>query len=121
MSDSPFKATHARSTAAGRTFLYKSSTERPGDSALVWCLEDWMWVISDNWDNEDLSNGSSHGFLTIPDLSSAYLQQVTCELLIRQYPEGHPQFTREDWRAEVQAENTELGYWMWVVHQLESE
>jgi hypothetical protein len=36
-------------------------------------------------------------------------------------PEGdgeHPRFTRADWRHEVAAENTLLGYWAWVEAQI---
>lgn len=29
-------------------------------------------------------------------------------------------WTRERWRAEVAAENTQLGYWEWAAHQQEA-
>jgi hypothetical protein len=36
-------------------------------------------------------------------------------------PEGdgqHPEYTRADWRAAVENEDTISGYWEWVRHQL---
>ena len=32
----------------------------------------------------------------------------------------HPQFLKEDWRAEVAADDTILGYQEWVEHQVEA-
>ena len=32
----------------------------------------------------------------------------------------YPYFLRTDWRDEVAAQDTHLGYWDWVIHQLES-
>lgn len=47
---------------------------------------------------------------------------LTAEQLDDKYnPEGggeHPQFPREQWRWHVDAENTLLGYWDWVEHQI---
>ena len=31
----------------------------------------------------------------------------------------HPIYSRDDWQSEVLQENTQLGYWDWVGHQLE--
>lgn len=33
----------------------------------------------------------------------------------------HPDYPREDWREMVRIEDTLLGYWAWVQHQLTSE
>ena len=33
----------------------------------------------------------------------------------------HPHYTREDWKQEVGDDNTLLGYWAWVEHELEIE
>ncbi len=119
MTDSIFKATHAWYTASGTIYLYKSSTEHPSDSAMVWCNVDWMWVLSDNWDNEDLNK--LNGFFLIPDLSETYAKQVLVEYLTLQNPEGHLGFPKEDWQREVSEGDTLLGYWMWVLHQIEAE
>jgi len=32
----------------------------------------------------------------------------------------HPDYPREAWREEVAADATLLGYWLWVVHQIEA-
>lgn len=32
----------------------------------------------------------------------------------------HPVFTRSQWREEVCDDNTLLGYWEWVMHQVEA-
>jgi len=31
-----------------------------------------------------------------------------------------PEWTREEWRLEVTERNTQLGYWEWVLHSIES-
>lgn len=31
----------------------------------------------------------------------------------------HPTFSRDNWRSEVASNDTHLGYWEWVQHQLE--
>lgn len=31
-----------------------------------------------------------------------------------------PDFPREDWRDDVRGKNTQLGYFDWVIHNLES-
>ena len=39
-------------------------------------------------------------------------------------PDGdghHPGYPTRTWRAEVENDNTRLGYWAWVHHQLEEE
>lgn len=33
----------------------------------------------------------------------------------------HPEFTVSGWRHEVNCNDTRLGYWEWVYHQMESE
>ena len=33
----------------------------------------------------------------------------------------HPLFKREDWRTAVNSDDTLLGYWGWVVNQLNQE
>lgn len=32
----------------------------------------------------------------------------------------HPNYPMDDWRDEVNQGHTRLGYWVWVVHQLEA-
>jgi hypothetical protein len=34
--------------------------------------------------------------------------------------ESHEEYTREEWKDDVQAGDTQLGYWDWVIHNLES-
>lgn len=50
---------------------------------------------------------------------------LTAEQLDDKYnPEGggqHPVYTRADWRAAVDNEDTISGYWEWVRHQLVME
>lgn len=35
-----------------------------------------------------------------------------------QYPDGHPDWTKDDWVTEVTLDHTLLGYWDWVEHNL---
>lgn len=35
-------------------------------------------------------------------------------------PKGHPRFPKEDWQYEVSNDDTCLGYWEWVMHQVEA-
>ncbi|MBU9199904.1 hypothetical protein KTD31_00625 [Burkholderia multivorans] len=37
-----------------------------------------------------------------------------------QWGAEHPHYTREDWRNDVSRGDTKLGYWEWVVHNIES-
>jgi hypothetical protein len=48
--------------------------------------------------------------------------QVLVALLQRKYGSWgeHPTFTRSDWRDDVAAHDTQLGYWEWVQHNVES-
>ena len=50
---------------------------------------------------------------------------LTSEELEEKYsPTGggeHPLFKREDWRTAVNSDDTLLGYWGWVVNQLNQE
>lgn len=51
------------------------------------------------------------------DLSAEELEQ-------KYSPQGggeHPDFPREDWREMIRIEDTLLGYWAWVNHQLTTE
>jgi len=34
--------------------------------------------------------------------------------------ESHEEYTREEWCDDVRGGNTQLGYWDWVIHNLES-
>ena len=36
-------------------------------------------------------------------------------------PGEHPRFTRDDWRDEVAAEDTDLGYWDWTFNKVKDE
>lgn len=40
--------------------------------------------------------------------------------LEHKHGEEHPDYTREDWREEVENGDTRLCYWEWVMHQVES-
>lgn len=35
-----------------------------------------------------------------------------------QYPDGHPDWTKSEWQTDVALDNTLLGYWDWVEHNL---
>lgn len=37
------------------------------------------------------------------------------------YGAEHPSFTREDWQQDVAKGDTRLGYWAWVMHNVESK
>lgn len=43
----------------------------------------------------------------------------TPDQLEAKYRTEHPSHTREDWALEVQNHDTKLGYWEWVMHQVE--
>lgn len=44
----------------------------------------------------------------------------TAEQLEEKHGQDHPDYTREDWRNDVSQGDTKLGYWEWVLHQVES-
>lgn len=51
---------------------------------------------------------------------------VAIAALQRTYAAGdvwgeHPTYPREDWRHEVDNNETHLGYWEWVVHTMEAQ
>lgn len=50
---------------------------------------------------------------------------LTAEFLDRKYsPHGdgeHPGYIRHEWRVGVSKEDTVVGYWAWVEHQLQLE
>lgn len=35
--------------------------------------------------------------------------------------DSHPDFPYEEWQDQVQNNNTRLGYWDWVVNEMENE
>ena len=45
---------------------------------------------------------------------------ITSDQLEAKYGVEHPVYTREEWRDEVGNRDTILGYWDWVLHQVES-
>lgn len=45
---------------------------------------------------------------------------LTAAQLESRYGQEHPDYTREDWRHDVSQGDTKLGYWIWVLHQVES-
>ena len=45
---------------------------------------------------------------------------LTSEQLRRKYTPEHSSYGREDWRLETSAGDTCLGYWEWVLHNVES-
>ncbi|MEX3984289.1 hypothetical protein AB4Y45_35620 [Paraburkholderia sp. EG287A] len=44
----------------------------------------------------------------------------TMEDLEQRWGHEHGWYTREDWRIDVRDDNTRLGYWEWVAHNIES-
>ena len=44
------------------------------------------------------------------------------ERLRREYGQNgeHPDFDRLDWKSEVSFDETQLGYWEWVVHRVQA-
>lgn len=71
--------------------------------------------------------------LSAPDLPDSYPPELaiadhhlTAAQLCTKYTTKrdngeHPQYLRRDWRHEVAEDNTFLGYWQWVEHQLEQD
>ena len=45
---------------------------------------------------------------------------LTPDKLEEKYHPEHPFFDRDDWRQEVHGGDTKLGYWEWVMHNIES-
>ena len=41
--------------------------------------------------------------------------------LERKYDHEHPEFPRSDWKYEVSTDDTQLGYWTWVLHRVEED
>lgn len=46
---------------------------------------------------------------------------LTAGQLEVRYVNEHPRHQKTDWSQEVQNDDTKLGYWDWVIHQVESE
>lgn len=40
--------------------------------------------------------------------------------LREKHGDEHPEWRKADWRSEVENDETVLGYWEWVAHQVES-
>lgn len=73
--------------------------------------------------------GFSHGLDTSTEISDIEVGNA------EHYPDGcvtgaqaeaengyeHPEWTRSEWRNDVENEDTRLGYWDWVAHQLNRE
>jgi hypothetical protein len=60
-----------------------------------------------------------------PELAIAD-HQLTADQLFQKYATKrdngeHPQYLRRDWRHDVAEDNTLLGYWQWVEHQIEQD
>ena len=48
-----------------------------------------------------------------------YMASMTPEQLAENFThDEHPSHTRREWRGEVENDNTLLGYWAWVKHEL---
>jgi len=45
---------------------------------------------------------------------------LTMSALEAKHGAEHPTYTQEDWRSEVACGDTRLGYWEWVLHNVES-
>ena len=58
-------------------------------------------------DNPDVANDGDYG-LTVEQLEDKY------------EPFEHPDYIREEWREDVGNGDTKLGYWAWVLHNVES-
>lgn len=50
-----------------------------------------------------------------------YTDPYPIEKLMDEYGEENPVWTRESWAYEANNRYTQLGYWEWVKHQIESE
>ena len=53
--------------------------------------------------------------------ASLDMADETQNLRLQYGPDGeHPEFQRDDWRSAVAFNETQLGYWEWVVHQVQA-
>ena len=58
--------------------------------------------------------------LNLANLSDQAIRYAIGLLTDDTYSE-HPEYHREDWAYEVWNRDTQLGYWQWVFHQLQSK
>lgn len=56
-----------------------------------------------------------------PEAESPTAMQSAIADLEQRWSYEHPRHTRSWWRDEVRDDNTRLGYWEWVVHQIEAD
>ena len=73
-------------------------------------LDDPCWAEARNFltdDNPSVANDGDFG-LTVKQLRDKY------------GPYGHPHYIGEDWLDDVSNGDTVLGYWEWVLHNVES-
>lgn len=98
--------------------------------AAAGCVLSLMWIQyalnrSPEWDADTLDAVAAQvraAGLPLLDSDDAALDAE--ELEEKYSPTGggeHPLFKREDWRTAVNSDDTLLGYWGWVVNQLNQE
>ncbi len=47
---------------------------------------------------------------------------IDTEFMRREFEQKeHPEFDRASWKMEVERDDTQLGYWEWVVHQTQAK
>lgn len=61
-----------------------------------------------------------HHYITETYLKDASPHELICRVKGSVWDE-YEQFPRADWKAEVAADDTTLGYWEWVKHRIEAE
>lgn len=111
--------------AAGYT-LCLSGLKRPfwehestGEASEDFDTEELAWV--DAW-----RHAKEH-FVKLEPVPEAQSTMVAAvQELVNRWADGdvwgaHPSYSREDWQLDVGNGDTNLGYWDWVQHQLESE
>lgn len=99
--------------------------------SLEGCIKDIWAALSDyrencipegdeNYDKQwdDICFAMEH--ITNAAGSSAMLEELKDTWDVEEKTFQHSVYTRADWRAEVALHDTILGYWEWVLHNLES-
>ena len=58
--------------------------------------------------------------ISAPEIDKTYPMEQAIKNIEAQCGREHPEWTRDEWQSDVAAGDTRLGYWEWVIHQLES-
>lgn len=112
--------------AAGYTLRYSETYKRP-----FWECE---YQASEDFDTEEHAwmDAWRHAKANLVPLTTATVSPQgepsmadAIQEAIRAWADGdvwgeHPYYDRNDWRHDVRNEDTNLGYWEWVIHQIES-